>query len=194
MTAQLSRERLEEIVSDTTINQGSEFAIMARMLLAGMDSEPVALAGFDAASAIRSCMEEFPEHVHDIVEECAQIAENTISTSHAAPPAPVAVPDVVGKLLNILDRHTVELGWGEKPITLAELVIARDGREELDACRAAMQSEPVTAATVPELTNAQCLDFLTIAFRHATISGDIEFDDIRLGLKMALSAAPEQEV
>lgn len=58
----------------------------------------------------------------------------------------------------------------------------------------AMQAEPVTAATVPELTNAQCLEFLTVAFRHATISGDIEFDDIRLGLKMALSAAPEQEV
>lgn len=43
--------------------------------------------------------------------------------------------DVVGKLLAILDRHTVELGWGEKPITLAELVIARDGSDELDACR-----------------------------------------------------------
>lgn len=36
-------------------------------------------------------MEEFPESMHDIVEECAQIAENTISTSHAAPVP--AVPD-----------------------------------------------------------------------------------------------------
>ena len=29
-----------------------------------------------AATAIRACMEEFPESVHDIVEECAAIAEN----------------------------------------------------------------------------------------------------------------------
>lgn len=43
MTAQLmSRERLEEIVSDQIINQGSEFAMLARMALAAMDSEPVA--------------------------------------------------------------------------------------------------------------------------------------------------------
>ncbi len=42
MTAQLmSRERLEEIVSDQMINQGSEFAMLARMALAAMDSEPV---------------------------------------------------------------------------------------------------------------------------------------------------------
>lgn len=30
----------------------------------------------DAATAIRACMEEFPESVHDIVEKCAAIAEN----------------------------------------------------------------------------------------------------------------------
>lgn len=54
-----------------------------------------------------------------------------------AQPAPV-VPEVINKLLAILDRHTVQLGWGEKPITLAELVITRDGSDELEACRAAM--------------------------------------------------------
>ena len=35
---------------------------------------PVSVPG--AATAIRACMEEFPESVHDIVEECAAIAEN----------------------------------------------------------------------------------------------------------------------
>lgn len=39
---EVTRERLEEIVSDPMINQGSEFAMMARMALAAMDSEPVA--------------------------------------------------------------------------------------------------------------------------------------------------------
>lgn len=53
-----------------------------------------------------------------------------------ANPAPVpAAQDAVSKLLNILDRHTVDLGWCEPPISLAELVIARDGREELDTIR-----------------------------------------------------------
>lgn len=139
MKHELSKERLEEIVSDPTINQGSEFAMMASALLAEHEQEPVAwqyrvcagkatgwslwhngkgeeyeksyqverrplfahpapvpavpmaVAGFDAATAIRACMEEFPESMHDIVEECAQIAENIISTSHAAPVP--AVPD-----------------------------------------------------------------------------------------------------
>ncbi len=38
----ITRERLEEIVSDPMINQGSEFAMMARLALAALDSEPVA--------------------------------------------------------------------------------------------------------------------------------------------------------
>ncbi|WP_337083860.1 DUF3850 domain-containing protein [Enterobacter kobei] len=63
-----------------------------------------------------------------------------------SPPAPVSVPGTAVKLLDMLDRHTIELGWGEKPITLAELVTSRDGDEELNACRAAMLqgAEPVT--------------------------------------------------
>lgn len=37
----ITRERLEEIVSDPMINQGSEFAMLALMALAAMDSDPV---------------------------------------------------------------------------------------------------------------------------------------------------------
>ena len=40
------------------------------------------------------------------------------------------------------------------------------------------------APVVPEWTNEQCLEFLFIAFRHAEIKGDLELDDIRLGVKM----------
>ena len=35
-----------------------------------------------------------------------------------------------------------------------------------------------------EWTNKECLEFLSIAFRHAEIKGDLEMDDIRLGVKM----------
>ncbi|EFA4956358.1 TPA: hypothetical protein HIQ31_001285 [Escherichia coli] len=43
------------------------------------------------------------------------------------------------ELINMIGRHTVELGWGEKPITLAELIIYREGSgsDALDAIRAA---------------------------------------------------------
>lgn len=44
----ITRERLKEIVSDPMINQGSEFAMMARMALAAMESEPVAVIYFPA--------------------------------------------------------------------------------------------------------------------------------------------------
>lgn len=40
------------------------------------------------------------------------------------------------------------------------------------------------ASPAPEWTNEQCLEFLSIAFRHAEIKGDLELDDIRLGVKM----------
>lgn len=76
---------------------------------------PMAVAGFDAATAIRACMEEFPESMHDIVEECAQIAENTISINHAksAPAVPagyVLVP--VEPTITILDEIDAIFDFG----------------------------------------------------------------------------------
>ena len=46
---------------------------------------------------------------------------------------------MVAELLNIISNHTIELGWGEKPITLAELIIYREGSgsDALDAIRIA---------------------------------------------------------
>jgi Protein of unknown function (DUF551). len=43
---------------------------------------------------------------------------------------------------------------------------------------------PPAPVSVLEWTNEQCLEFLSIAFRHAEIKGDLELDDIRLGVKM----------
>ncbi|EOI1397840.1 hypothetical protein ACMGOC_003315, partial [Citrobacter freundii] len=48
-----------------------------------------------------------------------------------------------------------------------------------------LESEMIPPApAVPEWTNEECLEFLSIAFRHAEIKGDLELDDIRLGVKM----------
>ncbi|TDN54963.1 hypothetical protein EC843_1011022 [Buttiauxella sp. JUb87] len=54
---------------------------------------------------------------------------------------------------------------------------------------------PPQAVPVPdEWTDAQCLEFLTVAFRHNRIKGDIEFNDIRLGVKMANDYRPPKSV
>lgn len=50
--------------------------------------------------------------------------------------------------------------------------------------RQALYTTPPAPVSVPEWTNEQCLEFLSIAFRHAEIKGDLELDDIRLGVKM----------
>lgn len=41
----------------------------------------------------------------------------------------------------------------------------------------------------PEWTDAQCLEFLSVAFRHCEIKGDVVFDEIRQGVSFALAAA-----
>ena len=43
---------------------------------------------------------------------------------------------------------------------------------------------PAPVVQLQEWTNEQCLEFLSIAFRHAEIKGNLELDDIRLGVKM----------
>ena len=63
--------------------------------------------------------------------------------------------------------------YGLKDLALAEIALA------------ALTAEPeVQPVQVPEWTNEQCLEFLSIAFRHAEINGDLQLDDIRLGVKM----------
>ncbi|WP_394546978.1 hypothetical protein [Pantoea ananatis] len=60
----------------------------------------------------------------------------------------------------------------------------------LEELRLNATAQPVSA---PEWTNEQCLEFLSIAFRHANISGDIEMDDIRLGIRMVNAAVSEKK-
>lgn len=64
------------------------------------------------------------------------------------------------------------------------------GSDEVEEIKAGLRAAfanvtaPPAPASVPEWTNEQCLEFLSIAFRHAEIKGDLELDDIRLGVKM----------
>lgn len=47
-----------------------------------------------------------------------------------------------------------------------------------------LYTAPHSPVSVPEWTNEQRMEFLSIAFRHAEINGDLQLDDIRLGVKM----------
>ncbi|HGE4461266.1 DUF551 domain-containing protein, partial [Escherichia coli] len=71
----------------------------------------------DAATAIRACIDEFPESVRDVVEECASIAENAcraamlhgaepVSQTYKLPPLSSSeVNDAAWKLHNMLTEH-----------------------------------------------------------------------------------------
>ncbi|HBR6361502.1 TPA: DUF551 domain-containing protein [Klebsiella pneumoniae] len=61
----------------------------------------------DAATAIRACLSEFPESARDIVEECADIAENACRAAMlaAAPQSPGSEPATVpGKWIPVSER------------------------------------------------------------------------------------------
>lgn len=87
---------------------------------------------------------------------------------------PVAIVPVMYKGIELLKKDGLEL--------------IRDGMaeatelESMCMAKALLSAQP--APVVPEWTNEQCLEFLSIAFRHAEIKGDLELDDIRLGMKM----------
>ncbi len=73
----ITRERAQQIfLGNGPEPSASEERELARMTLVAMDSELDQVAP-DAATAIRACLPEFPEAVRDIVEECADIAENS---------------------------------------------------------------------------------------------------------------------
>ena len=64
------------------------------------------------AEAIRACMEEFPESVRDIVEECASIAENACRAAMLQGVEPVPATDNTAQQFEALASEGV---WGKLP-------------------------------------------------------------------------------
>ena len=169
----------------------------------------IALASLEEAKAVKSAgfIEGKAEGTDKFIFKAHYGSSVEIGSKlYTAPPAPVSVPDdVSGPLahaykeltptfmrnhIDVFERYGI---YPDGSAGIQAMRIALDGMSR----RAAMLqgAERVTTAyKLPELTDAQCLEFLAVAFRHARIKGDIEFDDIRLGLKLALEAAPQQEV
>ncbi|MDN2486404.1 hypothetical protein MML63_12295 [Kosakonia sacchari] len=138
MTAQLSRERLEEIVSDPTINQGSEFAEMARMLLAGMDSEPVVTDAM--ALAFHQAITDSSAGSDDIDE--IKTGLRAAVANYTAPPAQVAVPDewrsVLQEMVNAMLAYEMDVG---EPAPYKHRKMMMRAEHLLESHRAAMQAD-----------------------------------------------------
>ena len=86
----ITKERIELFIKNPLENgftRGEQMEL-ARIALASLELGAAPVVPDDAATAIRACLDEFPEGVRDIVEECAAIAENACRATmlHGAKP------------------------------------------------------------------------------------------------------------
>nr|WP_252371452.1 DUF551 domain-containing protein [Escherichia coli] len=72
-------------------------------------AQPAQVSVPDAATAIRACIDEFPESVRDVVEECASIAENACRAAMLHGAEPVSNRDELP--LGYLQGHKDGLEW-----------------------------------------------------------------------------------
>ena len=158
----LSKEELQQIAADGFIKHG-DAKTMARELLDRRErdkQEPVAWRNKETG-------------------RCGSVAIQGKSPSecgyeplYLAPPSPLAAAEPV----RYMNRYTGAC------YTLAQ---QPDAAKDTAVYVPLYAETPAPVVQVPEWTNEQCIEFLCTAFRHAEIKGDIEMDDIRLGVKMA---------
>ena len=178
MTAQLSRERIEQYANDPRMcNVNEEIRTMARMLLAGLDSEP----GEYLTHVIDDGFGEFSDRMNFSLPVGTKL--------YTAPPAPVAVPD---DLLHMAADAIEDLLKNGNSDSSAAVWFDMPGK-----LRAAMlKAGPVTAATVPDgwTSNCDADAALVMLDRIDTIDCD---DDERIesikNIIRRLAAAPEQQ-
>ncbi|EPH2478592.1 hypothetical protein [Klebsiella pneumoniae] len=121
MNNSITRERLEEIVSDPMINQGSEFAMMARMALVALDTEPVA-----------EVLSNRPGNDTSTIDVALPVGAQLY---FHAQPEPV-VPDAMEPTIEAIKRILPTSNPDEYAVCI--------GADMWNACRAAMlQAEPV---------------------------------------------------
>ncbi|HHL3701300.1 TPA: DUF551 domain-containing protein [Klebsiella pneumoniae] len=148
----ITRERLEEIVSDPMINQGSEFAMMARMALAVMDSESWCLPldylqghkdGLEWASQLAEA--NHPETGDWLYDDPIELAK-AIRKGPDMPPVQLApvVPDDVLKALQKVARIRLDMdGFDGDRRGIADcLCDAEEALIEVVNRRAAMFNHP----------------------------------------------------
>lgn len=123
---------------------------------------------------------QFNEKGHPMV-----FGEESVNTGHLIEKCRAAIS-------SLTHQHGMAERLAEACFMMALSELENNWKQHAEAAEAEVQRLNTTAQPVsaPEWTNEQCLEFLSIAFRHANISGDIEMDDIRLGIRMVNAAAP----
>lgn len=218
MTAQLSREQLladiahaEEKAATLCGACAEDHARLAgymRMLLAGMDSEPVAwIATFTQKNKPSNSFKNMYMWRCDL-DHWVELHELggfnvDITPLYAAPPAPVAVPDEMtpkqasraycGEVRGYRD------GWNacraamiNHATGIAPGVVYETGKATLGS--SAMQAEPVTAATMPAGWKLVPVDPTEEMLNAAWVSHGIYHPSAYRTMLAAAPAAPEQEV
>lgn len=118
----ITRERLKEIVSDPMINQGSEFAMMARMALVAMDSESWRLPldylqghkdGMEWAARLAEA--NHPETGDWLYDDPIELAKAIRKGPDMPPAQPVADSEPVAEITEDLGRLFVKIHY---PTTL----------------------------------------------------------------------------
>lgn len=137
----------------------------------------------DAATAIRACLSEFPESARDIVEECADIAENACRSA-LLQDEPVTTANKLGNSPEIPD------GWKLVPVEPNGdmLAAAQDAYGETDGDIASTLRAAIAAAQ-PAPT-IQVTDAMAYAFHHALTDGplgDEDVEDIKTGLRASFA-------
>lgn len=213
MTAQLSRERIEEIANFESDLANKSFIYedarrMACMLLAGMDSKPVAYIGKQMLESLcdeggRTCGRVWRSDTDELS------GESRIPL-YAAPPAPVAVPDCFRSAVSALEslyRNGQKQCWHERYTT--DMAYASG---VLNACRVAMlNTGPVTgwikcSEQMSPLNNGQMWIYSPtrgVQFMFAlaasgeyydTCDSEEDITDATHWMPIVIPAAPEQEV
>jgi|GEM_PF-5990422 len=156
MTAQLSRERLEEKLLEHIKHGGdSEEETMIRMLLAGMDSEPVA---WTDEQELRDLEKSGCAYLFTVKPITPNADPRRVIRLYTTPPAPMAVPDVATpETVQALSGVQACFAGGWAYLDESQREIASD---VWNACRASMlqgaeNAEPLTTIQpAPELDSS----------------------------------------
>ena len=189
MKAQLSRERLEALANLQSLEcmalpaSHAESAEMARMLLAGMDSVPVA---WTDEQELRDLEKSGCAYLFSVNPITPNADPRRVIRLYAAPPATVAVPDE-------LTREEYKRRFME------EDNFDDTYRGGWVACRAAMlKAGSVTAATVPDGLKRAVEFYKQVKRENPPVETGAWKDAVDWVLKEAMlaasPAAPEQEV
>lgn len=96
-------------------------------------AQPAQVSVPDAATAIRACIDEFPESVRDVVEECASIAENACRAAmlHGAEPVSQTYKSQHAQFEQVADLYEMQFDDGR---TCAFHTDAQKAAQWLQAC------------------------------------------------------------